>query len=37
MEGQQAGEFLDGCFVVVHADVNETIIEAGVASLGAHD
>ena len=37
MEFEEAGEFLDGGFVIVHTNINEAIIEAGITTLVAHN
>ena len=36
VQGQQAGELLNGGFVIVHANIDEAIVETGVTALGAH-
>ncbi len=36
MQGQQAGKLLDRSFVIVHANIDETIVEAGITTLGAY-
>ena len=37
VESEEAGEFLDGSFMIVHAEIDETIVEAGVTALGAYN
>ena len=34
---EETGEFLDGSFVIIHPNINEAIIEAGIATLVAHN
>jgi len=37
MKLEEAGEFLDGSFMIIHPNINEAIIEAGIATLVAHN
>ena len=37
MKLEETGEFLDRSFVIIHPNINEAIIEAGIATLVAHN